>query len=128
MPASTFDTRFFIEHYYSNDPRIQRSTKELIARSRDRFISTITISEVYKLALEREGRETAKLRVNLLAKDFRVVDVDKETAVQGAELRHKYRIPLADSLIAATSIKLNAVCYTDDPHILKVKEARIRSI
>lgn len=123
---NTFDTRFFVELYYSNDPRVHKITKEIIASSRDRYISTIVVSEVYKLTLEKEGRETAKLRVNLLAKDFKMIDVDNEIAVQGAELRHRYKIPLADSLIAATSIELNAICYTDDQHISMIKEAKTR--
>lgn len=128
MSVSTYDTRFFVEHYYTADQGVQRRTNDAIRRHHTRCISAIVILEVYKLTLEKEGRETAKLRVELLAKDFGMVDVDKDMAIRAAELRHKYSIPLADSLIAATSIHLDAPCYTDDPHIQRVKEIQTRWI
>jgi len=78
--------------------------------------------------MEKEGRDAAKTRTEILAKDFRVVDVDRELAIHAAELRHRYAIPLADSIIAATSIKLEATCYTDDPHISKIKGIKARWI
>ena len=49
------------------------------------------------------GRETAELRVSLIEKDFEVVPVDAELAKLSAELRHKYRVPMADGIIAASA-------------------------
>jgi predicted nucleic acid-binding protein len=126
MPLNTFDTRFFIEHYYSKDPKIHKITKEIITHSQEKCISAIVISEIYKLTLEKDGREIARLRATLLAKDFEVANVDTEIAIASAELRHRYKIPLADSLIAATSVKLGAVCYTDDPHLSSIREIKTR--
>jgi predicted nucleic acid-binding protein len=37
-------------------------------------------------------------------KDFRVVDVDAEIARVSAELRSKYKVSMADSIIAATAL------------------------
>ena len=82
------------------------------------------IHEVYRLTLEREGRETAVLRASLLEKDFKVVEVNAEIAKRSAELRHKYRVSMADSIIAATAQILQAVCFSDDPHFEKMKEIK----
>ncbi len=123
-----YDTRFFFEHYYSSDEKTLSKTKAELKRREAKYISAITIHEVYKLTLEREGREVAELRAKLLEKDFKVVDVDVETARLSAELRHKYEIPMADSIIAATAKKLGAICITDDPHITQIKEIKTRWI
>lgn len=104
MPKIVYDTRFFIEHYYSHDEEILRKTKEEIRKTKERYISAVVIHEVYQLTLEQEGRETAILRTNLLEKDFRIINVDSEIAKSSAEIRHKYKTSMADSVIAATSL------------------------
>jgi len=130
MPADrlVFDTRFFIEHYYSGDRRVLERTRTEIRRSRRRFVSAIVLHEIFWLTLGCEGKETAVLRADLLEKDFRIVDVDAEIARISAELRHKYRMRLADSVIAATALVLKAQCLSDDPHLKKIKEIRTRWI
>ena len=128
MPKTVYDTRFFIEHYYSKDGEVLRRTTEEIRKTKERFISAIVIHEVYQLTLEREGRETAILRTNLLEKDFRIVSVDSKIAKSSAEIRHKYRTSLADSVIAATSLFLNATCISDDPHLKAIREIKTKWI
>jgi len=128
MPKTVYDTRFFIEHYYSKDGEVLRKTKEEIRKTRERYISAIVIHEVYQLTLEREGRETAVLRTNLLEKDFRIVNVDSKIAKSSAEIRHKYETSMADSVIAATSLFLNATCVSDDPHLKVIREIKTKWI
>jgi len=123
-----FDTRFFIEHYYSDDQRVLRRTKDEIRRNRRRFISSIVFHEIYWLTLGCEGHETAVLRADLLEKDFKVVNVDAEIARVSAELRHKYKLRLADSIIAATALVLKATCLSDDPHLETVREIKTKWI
>jgi len=128
MSKTVYDTRFFIEHYYSKDGEVLRKTKEEIRKTKERYISAIVIHELYRLTLEQEGRETAVLRASLLEKDFKIVDVDSEIAKNSAELGHKYRISLADSIVAATSLSLNATCFSDDLHLKAIKEIRTQWI
>jgi len=128
MSKMVYDTRFFIEHYYSDNKRILQRTKEEIRKARGKFISAIVIHEVYWLTLGCEGRETALLRTDLLEKDFKVVDVDTQIARESAELRSKYRMSVADSIIAATAFSLKATCLSDDPHLRGVKEIKTRWI
>jgi predicted nucleic acid-binding protein len=128
MSKAVYDTRFFIEHYYSKNKETLRRIKEELIKTKQKYISTIVIHEIYKLTLEREGRETAILRTNLLEKDFKTINVNTAIARSSAELRHKYRIPMADSVIAATSLSLNATCFTDDPHLKAVKEIKTKWI
>src|SRR2546425_567676 len=78
--------------------------------------------------LRKDGRQTARLRAGLMSKDFKVIQVDEHLAVASAEMRQEYRIPMADSIIAATASALRAVCVTDDPHISKIREVKTRWI
>jgi predicted nucleic acid-binding protein len=124
MPRTVYDTRFFMEHYYSQNETILKKTKEAIRKAEERFISAIAIHEVYQLTLKQEGREIAILRTALLEKDFKVVKVDAEIAKSSAELRHKYEMSMADSIIAATALSLKATCLSDDAHFKAVKEIK----
>ena len=124
MPKTVYDTRFFLEHYYSREASMLRKTREAIRKAKERFISAIVIHEIYWLTLKQEGRETAVMRANLLEKDFKVVKIDAEIAKNSAELRHKYRMSIAESIIAATALMLEATCLSDDPHFRSVNEIK----
>jgi len=125
---SIYDTRFFIEHYYSKNEEVLKRTTNTLKTDKNKVISAIVVHEVYKLTLEKEGREQAKLRTRLLEKDFKVISVDAQIAKISAEIRHKYRIPLADSIIAATAKSLKLECITDDQHFIQIKEIKTKWI
>jgi len=128
MSKTVYDTRFFIEHYYSKDEEVLRKTREEMRKTKERYISAVVIHEVYQLTLKREDRETAILRTGLLEKDFRIVNINSEIAKSSAELRHRYETSMADSIIAATSLSLNATCFSDDLHLRAIKEIRTKWI
>ena len=128
MSKTVYDTRFFIEHYYSKNPEVLQKTKEELRKTKQKYISAIVIHEVYQLTLGREGRETAILRTELLKEDFKIVNVDSEIARNSADLRFKYKIPMADSIIAATCLCLNTSCFSDDPHFKSIKEIKTKWI
>lgn len=126
MSRAVYDTRFFVEHFYNADAGVKKWIAEEIRKTKSRYISSIVIHEIYALTLRKEGRETAKVRRSFIEKAFRVVDVDSELAASSAELRQKYGISLADSLIASTSKLIGAPCVTDDPHLASVKDIKTR--
>ena len=121
MKGSCYDTRFLIELFYTSDTGTKDRIRNTLLGSRPNFLSTAALSEIYKLTLEREGRDVAEIRANSLSKDFRLIDVDKDIAVQAALIKHKNGIPFADSLIASTARVLGVPCYTDDPHFRGVE-------
>jgi len=127
MPErSVYDTRFFVEYFFSGDPEFLRRLKEDLRSVRDRKVSVVTIHEVYGIDLEREGREVARLRSETIRRDFDIVDMDYETAVRSAELRSRHRIPLADSVIAATAQMHGCPVVSDDPHFQKIEGLKTR--
>ena len=121
MYKAVYDTRFFTQLYYSKDEPLLKKIKAEKAR-KEKYVSAVVVHEIYNLAIAREGREAAKLKVALLKQGFEVVPVDDQIAQISAELRHKYGLSMGDSMIAATALTLKAVCITDDQHIKQIKE------
>jgi predicted nucleic acid-binding protein len=121
MNKAIYDSRFFVEFYYSTDQALRQKMldKKWV---KDRYVSAVTIHEVYKLSLSRDGREVAKLRAISMREEFHVISVDDQIAQVSAELRNKYQLSMGDSMIAATASVLKAVCISDDPHFKQVKE------
>ena len=121
MHEIVYDTRFFVEYFYSTDKEFLERANDFIIRNRGGYVSALTVHEIYLVSLRKEGRETARVRLQLLLDRFRVVDVSAEIAVSAAELRQRHQIPMADGVIAATCSTLNASCITDDPHFKTLK-------
>jgi predicted nucleic acid-binding protein len=121
MNKAVFDSRFFVEFYYSRDETSKKKIAEK-KKFRDRYISSIVVHEVYNFSLSREGREVAKLRATLMNEEFQVIPVDDQVAQTSAELRHKYQLSMGDSMIAATALSLKAILISDDPHFKQIKE------
>jgi len=134
MSSALFETRFFIYFFASPEPSMHRQLLELMRKYDTRLVSAVTLFEIYKLSLEREGKETAEIRISRIRNEFDVIPVDDLIAVRGAQLKHAVKvrhsedIPMADSLIAATSVLRKVVCITDSPHFEKIPQVKCRWI
>ncbi len=123
MNKAVYDTRFFMEFFNSKDSALLEKIRKEKYR-REKYVSAIVIHELYKLSLANEGRETAKLKVAFLKQEFKIIPVDNQIAEISAELRQRYKLSMGDSMIAATALSLNAVCFSDDPHFSQIKEIK----
>ena len=123
MNKAVYDTRIFMEYFNSKDSALLEKIGKEKSR-REKYVSAIVIHELYKLSLVNEGRETAKLKVAFLKQEFKIIPVDNQIAEISAELRQKYKLSMGDSIIAATALSLNAVCFSDDPHFSQIKEIK----
>jgi predicted nucleic acid-binding protein len=128
MPETLYDTRFLIEAYFTKDLKVKKRLKTELEERKIRFVSAITIYEVYRLSLKNEGRTVAKIRRATIERDFRIIDIDSSIASQAAEIKAAQGrdYPLADALIAATAVLLKLTCFTDDPHIKQVPDVKTR--
>ena len=88
-----------------------RRLRTLFDEARARYDSSITIFEIFKLSIEKEGKEVADCAL-IIQNEFEVVSVDGEIAKEGGRLGARLRIPMADSLIMATAKKASrTVCH-----------------
>lgn len=127
MPDTLYDTRFFLAAYAAERSMRPQVKSELQARKR-RYVSAITIHEVYRISLEEEGRDSAKIRKSAIERDFEIIDVDSEIAVESAEIKVSQGrdFPIADAIIAATAKLRKLVCFTDDHHIESIAALKTR--
>lgn len=116
-----FETRYFWAVFTEKNPECVKKIRSIFDKSKNKFVSSVSIYEVHKLTLESEGEIVADLRVSTIKRDFEVVNVDSEIAEEGARIAHSHRTPTADSLIMATAKILRLPCVTDDPHFDRVK-------
>jgi len=108
MSRAIFQTRFFIHFFSSPDPKTHELLLELMRRYDRRPVSAITLFEIYKISVEREGKETAETRISRIEREFSFI--------------------LVDDAIAATGIVHKAVCMTDSPHFNEMSQIKRRWI
>jgi len=76
-------------------------------------VPTITIYEVFKVVL-RESSENEALQAVAAMQKGTVVDFTTNLAIAASKLSLKRRLPMADSIILATSEVFNAKIWTQD--------------
>ena len=77
------------------------------------LVPSITLTEVFK-CIVRQRDENAALEGIAHMEQGRVVTLDSALAIDAAVFGLKYKLPLADSIIYATSNKFSAVVWTQD--------------
>jgi predicted nucleic acid-binding protein len=115
-----------IDTMYVADLLIDNSYFELAQSIHSKKItglaSMITITELIKIHGMKDKERMHSDLDKLVASNLIFVDVDRTIAKRAGELRLKYEIPTADSLIAATGIVENVKhILTDDDHFNSVK-------
>ena len=94
---------------------------ELIENSRiEGFVNAITLTEIYYI-YSRIDKKIAEERVNQIKQSIKIVPIEENIAIQAGVFKGQYKIPIADSLIAASAYLLNAVVISDDPDFKKIK-------
>lgn len=83
------------------------------------IISAVTLTELVKIL----GVKVYKKKIDqLISSNLRIIDVSQLIAIRAGELRLKYDIPTADSMIAATGVVENIRhILTDDDHFEATK-------
>ena len=120
-----YDTRFFVEYFYSPDNELVRKLKEEFRSKNEKMVSALTIHEFHRIVLKTKGKEVALLRSNTIQRDFQVIDVDYSIAVKSAELRSKHQMPMADSVIAATAQIEECPLFSDDAHFENIENLKL---
>ena len=119
-----YDTRFFVESFYTSDPQLAKKLKEEFRSVKEKLVSSLTIHEIHRVVLKKEGKEVATLRSSTIRMDFQVIDVDYMVAVKSAELRTKHQMPMADSVIAATAQIQGCPLFSDDAHFKNIENLK----
>jgi len=87
------------------------------------IVPTLTLYEVFKRVCSQRGEEDA-LRAVAQMEQGKVVDLDRTIAVEAARLVLERRLPMADSIILATSDSHHATLWTQDADFADVPGVR----
>jgi predicted nucleic acid-binding protein len=78
------------------------------------IISSITLAEIYRIALDRFDEQTAEKRRRSMISGCYLIPVDEEIAIKGARFWHERDWGLRDAIIYATAIREGAKVLTGD--------------
>lgn len=92
----------------------------------DLIVPSITVLEVYRYVLHHRGRPDA-LQAAATMRQGRVTALDDGLAIEAAELGASLKLPLADSVIYATTLATGAKLWTQDADFEGLESVRFRA-
>ena len=95
----------------------------IIEKPIDLLVPTITLYEVYKKLLFEKGYDYA-MNIILYMQSGCVISLDSDLSIFAAEISGKYKLPMADSIIFATSRQYSATLWTTDKHFKDLPDVR----
>jgi predicted nucleic acid-binding protein len=107
------DTSGWLEYFF--DSKNADSFSSEIEATEHLVVPTICLYEVFKKVNLVAG-EAKALQAIAQMKHGRVVDVTERVALQAAHISIRYKMPMADSLILATTWIEQATLHTQDEH------------
>ena len=123
------DSRFLIEHYYSDNKETrQKTTRKLrnLAQRKEGIVPTIVISETVKTVCEKIGKEEAEIcYLDIVTSSLQIQELNSKIAKQAGLLKCQHKnISMGDCIIAATAIANQARILSDDPHFDSINETK----
>ena len=111
------DTSGWLEYFFEGPngsffARAVEETTELV-------VSVICLYEVFK-KVNQVADEGRALRAVAQMKQGQVIEVSEDIALKAALVSIKYKLPMADSLIWATTEKYEALLWTQDEHFRRL--------
>ena len=98
--------------YFADGPNASFFAKP-IQRTQDLIVPSLAIYEVFKRVLQQRN-ETDALRAVALMEQGRVAPLDAAIALSAARISLAHQLPMADSVILATTRAFGATLWTQD--------------
>lgn len=115
------DSSLWLEYFI--DSPLSDFIESLFEKPHQIIIPTIIITEVYKKILNEWNDSIANELCSQL-KVFNIFELDFVTATTAAKSGKEFKLPLADSIIYATTLVFDAVLYTTDKHFNGLKNVK----
>ncbi len=98
--------------YFSDGPNAGKFA-EPIQETSSLIVPTLSMYEVFKVALREKG-EDAALQVVAIMKQGQEVELNSNIAIQAAKVSFDLKIPMADAIILTTARLYQATVWTQD--------------
>jgi predicted nucleic acid-binding protein len=106
------DSSWWIEYFLNT---IDDATALIIEDFSKLYVPVIVIYEVFKKLLADANEKIAAAAIKQMSKGT-VVDLDGSLAIYAAYISRKHKLPMADSIIYATTLRYNAMLWTQDKY------------
>ena len=107
------DSSCWIE--FAEDSPIKRWIAPIIEDLDNLLVPTIVLYEVYKKLSATKGMAYAnKFAIGMLTAE--IVPLSIGLSIRAAQISRDYKLPMADSIIYATTQKYDAILWTTDQH------------
>ena len=87
------------------------------------IVPAICIYEVFKRVLALRGKEEALQAVGVMSLG-KIMDLDRQIALDAANIANELKLAMADSIILATTRANDATLWTEDEHFKNLDEVR----
>ena len=123
------DTRFFLEHLYSQDPKMRQKTIQKMNELKqvaNGIIPTIVLLETVQFVCSKRGKESAEMTYRSInASGLKIEGLNSLIAKEAGILKSTHKnLPVGDCIIAAIAIRNEAKIISDDPHFDDIKETK----
>jgi len=115
------DSSCWIEYLMNSE--IGVNVAPVIENPGELVVPTIILYEVYKKLLAEKDEEYA-LDVVSYMQTGTVIDLNAALSLSAVQISRKYKLPMADSIIYATSLHYSAVIWTCDKHFKDIPDIR----
>jgi toxin FitB len=111
--------------YFANGPNAEFFAPA-IEKTSELIVPTIVIFEVFKRVLQQRNARAALEAVAIL-RQGRGVDLTANIAIAAANISHRQKLPMADSIIIATARAENAAIWTQDVDFEGLPDVKFRA-
>ncbi len=116
------DTNCWLE-YFADGPNADIFAKIIYDKKWEIIVPVIIIYEMFKKILIEVNEDTAIQTIAQLRK-YQIENIDDSISLQAAKISYNYKIPMADSIIYAITLKYNATLWTQDEHFKNLKNVK----
>jgi len=107
------DSSCWLEYFAGS--KVGEKVATVIEDIQNLLVPSITIYEVFKKLLVELDEDRAIFAIAHM-KQGKVIELDSDLAVFAAQIGKQHRLPMADSIIYATTKRHLAILYTQDKH------------
>ena len=108
--------------YFADEPNAGFFSP-VIEKVNELVVPTITIYEVFKRVLQQRDENQA-IQAIALMQQGNVVDLDSEIALKAGRISIEKQLPMADSIILATSVLFEALLWTQDSDFENIENVK----
>ena len=119
--TAIFDSSAWIEYFAGS--KKGKIVKEFLDKNENIFTPAICLMEI-KNKYIREGYEF-KDRIDFICNVSTIIDINKDIALEGAEIKQKYKLYTVDALIYTASQLQKATLLTSDHHFKDFKNVKL---